>query len=93
MVPTETGHATKDDIDAARAKIKESNDDRQRQKLRRQVRRAHAWRTQVWAQSEVKIRQANAALAALGADAEEVDEPDFTTEENLHYYSNMALPK
>lgn len=93
MVPTETGHATEADIQAAKDKIKESNDDRQREKLRRQVARAHAWRVQVWAQSELKIRQANAALGLLGTDPVEVYKPDFESEERLNHYANMALPK
>ena len=93
MVPTETGHATDADIQAAKDKIKESNDDRQREKMRRRIARAHAWRVQVWAQSELKIRQANSALELLGTEPEQVYTPDFESEERLNHYANMALPK
>lgn len=87
-------------VDTTEAKVaevqqtaKESNNDRKRRKLERQAVRAHEWRVQVWAQSEIKIRAANAELAVLGGEAIETWEPDFESEENLHHYASMTLTK
>lgn len=73
--------------------LKESNEDRKKDKLRRQVQRAHDWRVQVWAQCELKIRAANASLAALGTEEVEPFEPEFDNDEMLHHYSSMPLSK
>lgn len=80
-------------IEAQRAAIKESNEDRQRDKLRRRIVRAHEWRVQVWAQSELKIRSAQAALQVLDSEPVELFEPQFGDDEALHHYSTMPLSK
>jgi hypothetical protein len=85
--------ATDNSIEEARRTLKESNDDRKRDKLRRQATRAHEWRVQVWAQSEFKIRAANAALEALGSKPVDIFPPKFDDNEMLHYYSTMPLSK
>lgn len=88
-VTTETPTAA----DAAKAVLKESNEDRRKDKLRRQVTRAHEWRVQVWAQSELKIRAANAALVAMGGEAVEPFDPQFADDEMLQHYASMSLSK
>jgi hypothetical protein len=85
--------ATPEDIERLKQTIKETNEDRRKDKLRRQVNRAHDWRVQVWAQSELKIREANAALQALGDEPIKPFDPDFTDDSNLHHYSTMTLTK
>lgn len=92
-MPDTNERATPEDIEAVKRSIKESNDDRKRDKLRRQITRAHEWRVQVWAQSELRIREANASLQVLGTEPIEPFEPDFTDDGNLHHYANMTLSK
>lgn len=74
-------------------KIKETNEDRKRKRLRREATRAHEWRVQVWAQMELKIRGANAEAAVLGAEPYEPFEPQFDSDEMLTHYANMQLTK
>lgn len=92
-MPDEQGRATEEDIKQAEKNLSDYNDERKRDKLRRQIQRAHEWRVQVWAQSELKIRGNNAALQVLGSEPVELWEPDFSTDENLHHYSTMPLTK
>lgn len=75
------------------AKVKQSNDDRRADKLMKQAQRAHDWRVQVWAQSELRLKRVNAELEAMGRDAFQPYEPDFTDPERLAHYSEMSLPK
>lgn len=89
----QTERATPEAIENLKSALKESNEDRKKDKLRRQIARAHDWRIRVWAESELKIRSANAALAVLGAEEVKVFEPDFTSDENLHHYANMQISK
>lgn len=79
--------------DEARRSTKESNDDRKKARLSRQAQRAHEWRVQVWAQSELKIRGCNAELEILGAEMYRPYSPDFTDDDLLQHYSTMQLPK
>lgn len=81
------------EVEEAKKAVKESNDDRKRQKLHRQIQRSHEWRVQVWAQMELKIRSAQAGLAVLGDEETELFEPDFTDDAMLHHYSTMPLTK
>lgn len=74
-------------------RVPETNNGRKVDKLTRQAQRAHEWRVQVHAQSELKIRAANASLAALGADPYEPFDPQYDSDEMLHHYSNMSLTK
>lgn len=92
-MPNTDERATDQDIEALRDSIKETNESKKRDKLTRQITRAHEWRVQVWAQSELRIRAANASLAALGGDPIEPFEPQFDDDEMLHHYSNMPLSK
>lgn len=89
----QTEYATDEKIDSLRESIKQSNDDRKRDKLRRQITRAHEWRVQVWAQSELKIRAAQANLSLLDGEVVDLFEPEFDNDEMLHTYSNMPLSK
>lgn len=73
--------------------LKESNEDRKKAKLRRSIARAHDWRVRVWAESELKIRAANASLVVLGAEEIVPFEADFSNDENLHHYSQMQISK
>lgn len=73
--------------------LKESNEDRKRDKLRRQAIRAHEWRIQVWAQMELKIRSAQASLEVLGAEPVDLMEPQFDDDEMVHHYASMSLSK
>ena len=69
------------------------NDRMKRDKLTRQIQRAHEWRVQVWAQSERRIQQANAALKAMGSDPVVPFEPDFNDPDQLEHYATMKLRK
>lgn len=69
------------------------NDERKREKLQRQIQRAHEWRVQVWAQSELKIRSAQAGLEILGVEPVDLFEPEFGNDEMLHHYATMPLSK
>lgn len=89
----QTEYASEAKINDLRESIKQSNDDRKKDKLRRQITRAHEWRVQVWAQSEIKIRAAQAALTALGGEEVDMFMPEFDNDEMLHHYSNMQLSK
>lgn len=73
--------------------LKESNEDRKRDKLRREATRAHEWRVQVWAQMELKIRTANAQAEVLGAEPYVPFEPQFDDDAMLNHYSTMQLSK
>lgn len=73
--------------------LKEHNDELRRDKLQRQVRRAHEWRVQVWAQSELKIREAQQGLGVLGTDPVELFDPKFGDDEMLHHYATMQITK
>lgn len=85
--------ATPDAIEKVRKTLKESNEDRKRDKLRREAVRAHEWRVQVWAQMELKIRTANAQAQVLGAEPYEPFEPQFDDDGMLNHYSTMQLSK
>jgi hypothetical protein len=93
MSSTDEERATAEQIAHAQHLLKESNDDRKRDKLRRQAIRAHEWRVQVWAQCELKIRAANASLEALGTTPVEPFKPKFEDDAMLHHYSTMQLSK
>lgn len=92
-MPDTTGHATEADIEAVKKSIKETNEDRKRDKLQREVNRAHDWRVQVWAQMELKIRSANASLEVLGSEPVEVFAPQFDDDSMLQHYASMTLSK
>ena len=70
-----------------------TNDDRKRDRLIRKIVRAHEWRVQVHAQSELAIRQAQAELAVLGGEPVDLFKPDFDDDAMLHHYSTMSLSK
>lgn len=86
-------YATPEKIDDLKRSIKESNEERRQDKLRREVTRAHEWRVQVWAQMELKIRRANASLEVSGAEAVVPFEPIFGDDEMLAHYASMTLSK
>lgn len=92
-MPDVDGRATVEDIDRVQQALKESNEDRKRDKLNRQVTRAHEWRVQVWAQMELKIRQANASLEVLGSQPVECFEPQFDDDSMIAHYASMTLSK
>jgi hypothetical protein len=85
--------ATPAKIEEVRQTLKESNEDRKRDKLTRAATRAHEYRVQIWAQMELKIRGALAELEVLGGEAPQFMEADFTDEANLHHYASMSLTK
>lgn len=93
MTNTENEKATPEAIEQLQKTLKESNEDRKRDKLRRQATRAHEWRVQVWAQSELRIREAQAGLEVLGSPAVDLFEPDFNDDSMLHHYATMQLSK
>lgn len=70
-----------------------SNEERKREKLIREINRAHDWRVQVWAQCELRIRSANASLEALGGQPVEPFMPDFKEKSELDHYSTMSLSR
>lgn len=72
---------------------KVTNVARKKDKLLREMVRAHEWRVQVWAQMELKMRSTSAALIALGGEPYEPFEPQFNDEEALHHYASMTLSK
>jgi len=85
--------ATNDQIEEVRRTLKESNEDRKRDKLTRSIQRAHEYRVQVWAQMELKIQGALADLEVLGGTAPTLLDADFTDKENLHHFASMTLTK
>lgn len=92
-MPDTTGHATDNDVEALRKSVKESNEDRKRDKLQRKAHRAHEWRVQVWAQSELAMQAANAELEILGSEPYMPYTPDFSSPDMLTHYASMTLPK
>lgn len=68
-----------------------TNEQRKAEALRKKIEKAHSWRVQVWAQSELRIRQMNAALAVLGESEIEPFEPDFSDDDTLRQYAEMTL--
>jgi len=88
-----TEKASPEAIEALKQSIKETNEGKRRDKLRRQVQRAHEWRVQVWAQSELRIRSAQASLEVLGSEPVDLFEPDFNDDALLHHYADMTLSK
>ena len=73
--------------------LRQSNDDRRAEKLAKEVTRAHEWRVQVWAQSEIRIRRRNAELVAMGREPIEPFDPDFGSLEMLTHYAEMTLTR
>lgn len=73
--------------------LKQSNDDRKRERLLRKARRAHEWRVRVWAQSELAIQEANASIEVLGGEAYDPWTPDFSSPESLRNYAAMTITK
>lgn len=67
------------------------NIDMKRAALMKKAAKAHDWRTQVWAQCELRLRAINAELQVLGVEPFEPYETDFTDESMLHHYSEMTL--
>lgn len=73
--------------------LRQSNDDRRADKLAKEVNRAHEWRVQVWAQSELRIRARNAELQAMGRDPITPFDADFDSVDMLKHYSEMTLTR
>jgi hypothetical protein len=69
--------------------LKVSNEERKAQKLAGRIRRAHNWRVQVWAQSELRIRRLTAELAELGNNPPELFEPEFSSDKKLEGYTTL----
>lgn len=81
------------DVEERKMSFKEHNDQLKREKLQRKIRRAHEWRVQVWAQSELKIREGQAGLGVLGVEPVEIFDPKFDDDDMLHHYATMAITK
>lgn len=92
MAQTED-NASPEAIEDLKKTLKESNDDRKRDRLRREVQRANEYRIKIWAQSELKIRGALADLEVLGGEPPVLLEPDFKDNESLNAYAAMTLTK
>lgn len=73
--------------------LKESNDDRKRQRLHREAVRAHEWRVRVWAECELRIRQANVSTEVLGGEPYVPWDPNFDDDAQLLHYSTMQVSK
>lgn len=86
-------YATPEQISDLSRRLKESNEDRKRDALRRKAQRAHEWRVQVWAQSELRIREASASLEVLGSEPLDLFKPEFDNDDMLHHYASMPLSK
>ena len=71
--------------------LKQSNEERKVEALRKKIDKAHDWRVQVWAQSQRRIEAMQAQLAVLGAAPVDLYEPDFTDPANVEHYSTMSL--
>lgn len=69
----------------------QSNEDRKAEALCRKIQKAHDWRVQVWAQSELRIQAAQAELAVLGREAMALYEPDFADEDRVRHFAEMSL--
>lgn len=93
MTETTEEKATNEQIEEVRRTLKESNEDRKRDKLTRSIQRAHEYRVQVWAQMELKIQGAQADLEVLGGEPPTLMETDFTDKDLLHHYASMTLTK
>jgi len=93
MADTAADRATTEEIESMAKSLKESNDDRKKDKLARKITRAHEWRVQVWAQMELKIRADIAAMEALNGEAPALFEPDFESQDMLQHYADMTLSK
>lgn len=85
--------ATPEAIEEVRKTLKESNEDRKRDRLTRTILRAHDYRVQIWAQSQLKIAGAVAELEVLGGEVPDLFQTDFDSEDMLHHYANMTLSK
>lgn len=91
--PTTETPLTTEEVDAVALRLKQSNDDRRADKLTKGIIRAHDWRVQVWAQSELRIQRMNAELEAMGREQVIPFEPQFDTKEMLTHYAEMTLTK
>lgn len=60
-----------------------SNAQRQADALERRIKRQHGWRSQVWAECELRILDMQSQLTTLGYQQIELEEPDFTDPEQL----------
>jgi hypothetical protein len=72
-------------------KVAAHNNSLRGEKLKKKIQRQHDWRVQVWAQCELRIREAQAELEALGLDPIQTFDPQFDDEEMLRHYAEMSL--
>lgn len=84
-----TTETTEEESEAVQTK--ESNTDRRRDALLKKLRKAHDWRVQVWAQSELRIRAMNAELVEMGLEPFSPYEAQFGDDDMLRHYAEMSL--
>jgi hypothetical protein len=77
-----------DQQDAERAT--ETNADRRRVRLLREIKKQHNWRIQTWAKAELYIAKRQAELVELGFGKEDLFRPDFDDQAMIEYYANHA---
>lgn len=80
-----------DTAPATDAPVKQTNEERRRDKLQKQAARAHEWRVQVWAQQTLRLDRINAELAAMEFPPVVPWEPDFADREMLKHYAEMSI--
>lgn len=71
--------------------VKQTNEERKIQALRKKIEKAHDWRVQVWAQSQRRIEAMTAELGVLGAAPVDLYEADFSDPANVEHYATMSL--
>lgn len=66
---------------------KETNEERRRTRLQREIGKQHAWRVKTWAQAERYIAERQDELEALGFPREDLFKPDFDNPAMIEEYA------
>lgn len=69
----------------------QTNQDRKAEALGRKIQKAHDWRVQVWAQSQLRINAAQAELQVLGKEEHALYDPQFDDPDMLRHYAEMSI--
>lgn len=72
---------------------KETNEERRRNRLRREIAKQHNWRVTTWAKAITYIEERQLELEALGFPREELFEPDFGNPALVAQYSDLTRPE
>lgn len=69
---------------------KETNEQRRRTRLQREIAKQHGWRVTTWAKAELYIAERQKELEALGFPREDLFKPDFDNPAMVEEYAGTV---